>query len=328
MSNSFRGTNNDRFASHSMPAKIDLLDEQPRRESLVERQLDGQMVNMNYQMNNSMNINDNDVPKITVTKQTITTTTNNIITNQAPQADLNNNNRTVIMEQNYLQQQQQQQQASNTNPQQQQKQQPQFLNNSQQRFQQQTSHTINKSNAAALLALELAEKEAKLQREIGNLSARSYSPYKTPDKIDLLTEHWIVQQQYQHAPPSRPSSQASSTRATSADLMEKEAKLMQEIEELESKPYNPQTLVVDRKPRKPGGQTSNNASPTPGSVHTTIIRSPKREIDNKSPLPFAFDNFTTKGIRGNIATVGAVEPDRPRAPIYPIVKRTPSPRFY
>lgn len=201
---------------------------------------------------------------------------------------------------------------------------------------------------------------------------RIFASYPMPAKIDLLNERprreSLVEQQLANQIGSadglekitvtenttlapRPNS-----RCTSADLLEKEAKLLREIEEIESKPYNPQTMVIEREQwysypegRSGSRQTMDSkrrvrdfcsmppgmsqdrhehhssnmdSSPTPGSIHTTIIRSPKREIDNKSPLPFAFDNFSTKGVRGNIASAGAVEPDRPRPPIYPIFKRT------
>lgn len=231
-----------------------------------------------------------------------------------------------------------------------------------------TSNILNDciKNNAANLAAELAQKEAKLMAEINALHQRPYTPYATPAKIDLTTEGRKLQQQQEHAPSPRPQS-----RATSADFLDKEAKLLHEIDEIERKPFNPQTMVVEREQwfehpqgrpyerqltdskrrirdfcslpsymyegqdrhihednlplTAAGGRPSSSAAAS--SIHTTIIRSPRREVDNKSPLPFAFDNFTTKGVRGNIASVGAIEPDRPRPPIYPIVKRSPTPNM-
>lgn len=229
-----------------------------------------------------------------------------------------------------------------------------------------TNATLTKTIAdnKARLATELADKEAKLMAEITALHQRPYSPFQVPSKIDLTNDQRANQQQQENAPSPRPYSRASSTKSTSADLMDKEAKLMQEIEEMEKKPYNPQRMVVEREQwyeypegrpydrqltdskrrvkdfcSLPSHMYSNQGthiheenlpvgrSSGSGSMHTTIIRSPRREIDNSSPLPFAFDNFSTKGVRGNIASVGAIEPDRPRPPIYPIIKRTPSPNM-
>lgn len=44
-------------------------------------------------------------------------------------------------------------------------------------------------------------------------------------------------------------------------------------------------------------------------------------IDNRAPLPFAFDNLSTGGIKGNIATVGAVTPDKPYPPFAKSVRK-------
>lgn len=409
------------FASYPMPAKIDLLNERPRRESLIEKELENKI--------NSFNL-----PKIQISEQKQFETTANyqnqakpisqqseqnqnvhqyeqrIITNMAPvikdNSQLNsysitntNQQQQFVDRNNNLKQQQMvhHQHLQNQNQQQQQVMQQHNLNassssptnqfnqvrtttttitttnNSYQQGQQQQQKLLQNqqqqraANNAATLASELAEKEAKLMAEINSLHQRPYSPYQVPDKIDLSSEQRVIQQQYHNAPSPRPQSQASSTRSTSvaADLFDKEAKLLQEIEEMEKKPYNPQTMVVEREEwfEYPEGRphdrhltdskrrvkdfcslpshmyadggrhiheenlptTSRQSSMSPGSMHTTIIRSPKREIDNRSPLPISFDNFTTKGVRGNIASIGAIEPDRPRPPIYPIIKRTPSP---
>lgn len=129
-------------------------------------------------------------------------------------------------------------------------------------------------------------------------------------------------------PPSRPTSRASSTRSTTeADVIEKAAKLLQDAEELERKPLNTQQILVE-----PGARGSRQQQASPymqqqevSSVHTAVIRVPNHEVDNKSPLPFAYDNFSTLGVRGNIASFGAAEPESPYPPIFPQIKRTPSP---
>lgn len=177
----------------------------------------------------------------------------------------------------------------------------------------------------------------------GNSHGRMFASYPVPAKIDLLNERprreSLVEQQLenkignltsqhqeiQRDPSPRPNSRCASV---VSDLLEKEAKLMQEIEEIERKPYNPQTMVVVLKPPSSTSPTPSSTG-QPGTIHTTIIRSPRGrdEIDNRSPLPIAFDNLSTKGVRGNIASIGAIEPDRPRPPIYPIMKRSPSPQM-
>lgn len=232
-----------------------------------------------------------------------------------------------------------------------------------------TRTTVTKTTNAETLATELAAKEAKLRAEIAALHDRPYSPFQMPNKIDLTNEQRIAQQQLNHSPSPRPYSRASSTRSTTIveDLLTKEAQLQREIEEIERKPFNPQTMVVEREqwfeypedrphdkqlteskrrikdfcsqpsymyPTEgkhiheeniPAPSASSGRLSAGGDLHTAIIKGPKREVDNKSPLPFAFDNFSTKGVRGNIASACAIEPDRPRPPIYPIVKKSPSP---
>lgn len=194
---------------------------------------------------------------------------------------------------------------------------------------------IERQTQSGSAMAQLEDRERKLAAEIHSFQARPYSPYQAPPKIDLSSEQEAIQAQWLNSNlGSRPTSRASSTRAATIerDLLENEAKLFREIEEMERKPYSPQQLLVDREDlirsvegKSPllgqvTGQRSATSSP---SIHTAIIRQPRREVDNKSPLPFSFDNFTTKGVRGNIATVGAVEPDRPQLPIYPIVRRGP-----
>lgn len=388
------------FASYPMPAKIDLINERPRRESLLEQQLGNK-------------IGQPQVPKIEVSdqqplqqQQQMQHQFNNSWNQQRQQQQQHENQTSIRTNQqpvqhnkNYYYHEQQiinnsivepVQQAFNNQQMVQQNNQPQFVPNQTSQNQASvvasdntianapnltvttttttTTTTSKKEQQAAIFAAELADKEAKLMAEINALHARPYSPFQVPDKIDLTNESRISQQQYQHAPSPRPFSRASSTKSTSADLMDKEAKLLQEIEEMEKKPYNPQTMIVEREQwfEYPEGKpydkhltdskrrvkdfcslpshmypkqgayvhednipasTLSRPSSSASSIHTTIIRSPIREVDNKSPLPFAFDNFSTKGVRGNLASVGAIEPDRPRPPIYPIIKRTPSPNM-
>lgn len=104
--------------------------------------------------------------------------------------------------------------------------------------------------------------------------------------------------------------------------MEKASKLLQDVEELERKPLNTQQILIESGARR---SMDRDQGPVSSSIHTAIIKVPKNEPDNKSPLPFAFDNFSTLGVRGNIASVGAAEPEKPYPPIFPTIKRTPSP---
>lgn len=125
-------------------------------------------------------------------------------------------------------------------------------------------------------------------------------------------------------PPSRPTSRASSTRSTTeADVLEKAAQLLQDAEELERKPLKTQQILIENQARSSKSVSPTSSTQQVNSVHTAIIRVPNYEVDNKSPLPFSYDNFSTLGVRGNIASVGASDSSYP--PIFPLVKRTPSP---
>lgn len=371
------------FASYPMPAKIDLINERPRRESLLEQQLDT-TINQpqvpkieissqhNQQLNNSWDMPQNHQALNTTNQQNRQHNTEYYYHHSmAPQNPTHENSDRRHQEQQMFQQQSNQQTQNQANKMVSPSRTPtEAPNSTSTTATSTTTTTIFKtqqlSKNAAIFAAELAAKEAKLMAEITALHDRPYSPFQVPEKIDLASGQHVSQQQYQNALSPRPTSRASSTRSTSADLMDKEAKLLQEIEEMERKPFNPQTMVVEReqwfeypkdKPYdkhlvdskrrikdfcslpshrypKQGAyiheenltaSTLGRPVSSAGSIHTTIIRSPVREVDNKSPLPFAFDNFSTKGVRGNLASVGAIEPDRPRPPIYPIIKRTPSP---
>lgn len=339
------------FASYPMPAKIDLIQERPRRESLVEKQLEHRIASPL-------------APNIQVTEvKTVETTYSSHNANQ-PQQQTNFGY--------------QQANTSRSNNQQTSTHLSEIGQLSQGRMSQSPQppilSTVNRTTGvrlpdnAAVLAKDLAEKEAKLMAEIESLHQRPFSPFQVPSKIDLTQEQRRAHLQQEQAPSPRPFSRASSTRSACEELLDKEAKLLQEIEEMERKPYNPQTMVVEREQwfEYPEGNPTDRqlldskrrikdfcslpsnfyqnrgthvheenlpitsvGRPTSAAsnIHTTIIRSPKREIDNKSPLPFAFDNFTTKGVRGNIASAGAIEPDRPRAQIYPIIKRSVTDSF-
>lgn len=349
------------FASYPMPAKIDLIQERPRRESLVEKQLEG-------------NIGSHQTPNIQVTEvRTVETTysTQTAGNTHRPQEQhqVDHYRYQQASSPTFRNQQIQQQQRTTQSIGASQSPQGRVSTNHQAPNQAPTLSTINRTTGvrlpdnAAILAADLAEKEAKLMAEIESLHQRPYSPFQVPSKIDLTQEQRRSHMQQEQAPSPRPYSRASSTKSACEDLLDKEAKLLQEIDEMERKPFNPQTMVVEREqwfeypegrptdrqlldskrrikdfcsmpshmyqahgtriheenlPSTSIGRPSSAAS----NIHTTIIRSPRREVDNKSPLPFAFDNFTTKGVRGNIASAGAIEPDRPRPPIYPIIKRS------
>lgn len=199
----------------------------------------------------------------------------------------------------------------------------------QERQNEEIPHSIDTTNykvdhqqrAATSLGTLIDGKERNIANEISSFQARPYSAYQVPPKINLLSEHEAIQAQWLNSNLlSRPASRASSTRAATIerDLLDNEAKLIKDIEEMERKPYSPQQMIVDRHERE---------TPSFNQWYMTDRGDP-RHVDNKSPLPFAFDNFSTKGVRGNISSVGAVEPDRPRPPIYPIVRRSPTPNNY
>lgn len=187
------------------------------------------------------------------------------------------------------------------------------------------------------LEADLVEKEEKLKREIAYLNQHQ-SPWSRPRQIREPRKEaaakirkdskWVKEYPTASAPSSRPTSRASSTRSnTEQELIEKAAKLLQDAEEIERKQLNTQQILVESGASSVRrGQPSRSPShENVGSVHTAIIKVPKGEINNKSPLPFAYDNFSTLGVRGNIASVGAAEPESPYPPIFPMIKKTPSP---
>jgi len=302
------------FASYPMPAKIDLIQERPRRESLVEKQLEGA-------------IGQTFVPKLDVSNNPLDRPANQQPNVWRPSTK---NDSSMIMQYRQPPRAQQLQRADIRRD----YGQPGSFCETMTTTTVKTTNT-SAQNAEQQLRVELANKERKLMAEIEAMDEQPYDFLKAPPRIHSRdNEHQqrvIRNQQYQKefGPSPRSSSRASSTRSTGDDLMEKESKLLRDIEELERKPFNPQTIIVDsnRVSKDSGGQYDGSARPASAasSVHTAVIRIPSREVDNRSPLPFSFDNFSTKGVRGNIASVCALEPERPPPPIFPILKRTPSP---
>lgn len=392
------------YGTQQKPPKINLLDERPRRESIVEQHLSQTIVrppahessdyyqlgDLNIPMgqqhqqqqqyagypssslshniinNNNDNINQRSqnsssmfIPNQSTTPQAAATTSySNIITeqstkttktttNSSPGHRINDFASTSTSQQLYAvagpggsgrpyvpPQSQQQQQFR------QQYQQPAHANPAMKTVTTQMSSRSQTSERNPSVYSELVEdlkaKEEKLMCEIAYMNQYIRNPWarpkqtrdprrEPPPRMSAKNDHrWV-----RECPPttslSRPTSRASSTRSnTEAELMEKASKLMQDAEEMEKKPITPQQMVIETGTR-PRSAPEKSMSPDAGSYHTAIIKVPKGEIDNRSPLPFAFDNFSTLGVRGNVASVGAAPPEKPYAPIFPVVKRTPSP---
>lgn len=198
---------------------------------------------------------------------------------------------------------------------------------------QRTSVNIDNNNNTTYTELvnDLAEKQAKLRREMAYLN-QQLSPWARPPQIReprrepravRSEQRWV--KECPSGSSSRPNSRASSTRSTTElDLMEKADRLLKDVEELEKKPLKTQQILIESG-AQPRSSSSPGSSTGVSGIHTAIIKVPVTEIDNKSPLPFAFDNFSTLGVRGNIASVGAAPPETPYPPIFPTMKRTPSP---
>lgn len=190
------------------------------------------------------------------------------------------------------------------------------------------------------LTNELAQKEAKLRREIAYMNTyrnrfqpkSSWETRREPEAHSgpSAKSHKLWRKEVPQSPfGSRPNSRASSARSatTEADILEKAAKLLEDAEELERKEIIDEPIVLDPKgEQRPASGTSSPANTlSRRGVKSAIISVPSRDIDNKSPLPFSYDNFSTLGVRGNIASVGAAKPDKPYPPIFPQLKRTQSP---
>lgn len=179
--------------------------------------------------------------------------------------------------------------------------------------------------ALVFSADELANEEAYLAPQT-LIRRRPVSPYTGPRKVDFLGEHCAQLNQRLIAPER--CAQQVAKKLSAADLSHSEAKLWREIQDIDDKQFNPQQLVLPTSQSHARSDASNSAYSTLNSTKTnnsdetysTMQRILKRKPNsNKSQLPFAFDNFSTKGIRGNIATVGAVLPERPFPPVYPMV---------
>ena len=323
--------NNGLYGVHQKPPKINLISEKPRRESLVERELScklartdtgpptqqvqqqvnfdishdlGRSSQAHYAHDNFGNLNTFD----RAGNQTGYTTTS--VSYDASRPGTSTTTTTTRTVRTQQQQQQQQQQPTAAAP-----------------------SRVDSIQAYTELVNDLAAKEAKLRREMAYLNQQLSpwsrprqvrAPRQEPDQRSARSQQRWVKECPSSRSSSRPTSRASSTRSnTEADLMEKSAKLLQDAVEIERKPLKKQEILIESGARR----TEEVNSPSGGvsSIHTAIITVPKTEIDNKSPLPFAYDNFSTLGVRGNIASVGAAPPETPYPPIYPVVKRTPSP---
>lgn len=192
------------------------------------------------------------------------------------------------------------------------------------------------------LSIELTIEESRLRMDPYRKPRKEYEysypwtprqvrePRREPAASVKKNEAIWVKEFPNSAPSSRPTSRASSTRSTTeADLLEKAAKLLQDVEEIERKPIVNEPVIIDPRgnPKPVSSAPKSPADFRTGSsgVQTAIIKVPSREVDNKSPLPFSYDNFSTLGVRGNIASVGAAEPESPYPPIFPTIKKSPSP---
>lgn len=304
------------------PPKIDLINERPRRESLIERQLTTSIVrpelDFEQQFNYINNSNRNNLqqqvyeqfnqvaprgtgeirPQIVTTQRREVRVENTFIDSPPPYLKPSSSSETATSSRRY------------------------------------TNNEASVSPSYDELVNNLAEEEDKLKKEVAYMN-RHLSPWARPRQVreprkEPQARSPRGEQRWMKECPSgsnsRPTSRASSTRSNvEADLMEKASKLLQDVEELEKKPFNSQQVLIE------SGASSRSGSEKPksplddmSSIHTAIIKVPKREIDNKSPLPFSYDNFSTLGVRGNIASVGAAEPEKPYAPIFPVIRRNMS----
>lgn len=325
------------YAAHTKPPKINLLNEKPRRESLVEQQLATSIVRpggSSFGVQQQVGFSNSGGQQASdVRSQQFLSTTNNqwsYIDEPSQPYQVGRPSGMEYGAQPKLSIQRQQESAWQNSYQQPQQQAGPF--NSGQHLTRTTVETTAKQTSTyADLAAELAEKEAKLKREIAYFNQHQ-GPWSRPRqtreprqepaaRVMRNDQRWI--RECQSGSSSRPTSRASSTRSTTeADLMEKASKLLQDVEEFERKPLNTQQILIETGSRR---SIDRDQQPGASSLHTAIINVPNYEPDNKSPLPFAFDNFSTLGVRGNIASVGAAEPDKPYPPIFPTIKRTPSP---
>lgn len=320
----------DRFyGAQQKPPKINLLDEKPRRESLVEQQLASriespifqqQQVGGRVEVSNDSDIHNKNYQVLGSQQKSFgkfNHNNDNRPTSTALTSNLGSSQSTRIAAQTIT--------PRNTS------------------FTQVTNDPLI---AYSELVNDLTEKEAKLRRELAYTNQHLANPWARPPQVreprrepgpraSREQQRWVKELPTGGGSFSpRPTSRASSTRSTTeADLMEKTEQLLRDVEELEKKPLKTQQILIENGALErrysnwlsPNGSLNDGAN-SGGSVHTAIINVSDLEPDNKSPLPFAFDNLSTLGVRGNIASVGAAEPEKPYPPIFPIVKRTPSPR--
>lgn len=310
------------YGAHSQPAKIDMLnDTQRRRDSLIEKQLNDTLIRqtMSYeQPQMQQQVYGQQSRGFESTQPGSSTTTTDSYTTREPINGQRYGTQTVTTTTKTV--------TSNLNAHNQQ-QMPQYTQ------QQQQQHQRPQRTIDPIAALE--ETQAKLRREIAYMNqyqnhwmkpVQIREPRKeSPARASRSDHRWL--KECPSGPSSRPTSRASSTRSTTElDLLEKTDKLLQDVEELERKPLNKQQILIETAGNRPIVRPLSEPSEEQvSSVHMAVIKEPIRNIDNKSPLPFAFDNFSTLGVRGNIASFGAAEPDTPYPPIFPVVKRTPSP---
>lgn len=300
---------NDAYARYHRPAKINLINERPRRESLVEQQLSTNLSRPDFLLDvQQPNPSWFEAPSQTSMPTEVTSTSRGYQSSQQTSSMFAPADRTT--------------RGLGYGP--------------------SPGETTTRQNQFAELENDLAQREARLKREIAHLN-QQLSPWARPRQIreprrepeprsSRSQQRWVKECPSSSSSP-RPNSRASSTRSnTEADLMDKAAKLVQTAEELEKKPLKTQMILIENGARRQMESSPTRAATTTtnssGSIHTAVIKVPNHEVDNKSPLPVAFDNFSTLGVRGNLASIGAAPPDTPYAPIFPVVKRTPSPMDY
>lgn len=209
----------------------------------------------------------------------------------------------------------------------------------------------NHNERSKLLLNEFMKTEAKLMLEIEGLrSITRRSPFsewqnafsyqtklksrnESPSANNNTFIDTIVDNKFQLDPPTRSVSRLSNKTSenTNEDLQRKKERLFADIQEIMNMKYKPQTMVLEPKSNKikPIDYDSNKGSVevdarrqnNNSSLYTLLLTVPDVEINNKTSLPISFDNLSTKGIRGNIASVGAIEPETPYTPIYPIMKQ-------
>lgn len=318
------------YGLHQKPPKINLLNEKPRRESLIEQQLTSNIVRPTFSQ-----INNQQQQQFASNQQAVNSRSHEFVLNSGQHHGNSAQYLNRPSTSSFVDLQPPSSSGYNVNYNTHRGVDHPYGKTMTETVQVTRTTTTNPSRDYSDLARELAEKEEKLKREMAYLN-QQLSPWSRPPQIreprrepeprkSRSEQRWL--KECPSGSSSRPASRASSTRSnTEADLMEKAAKLLQDVEELEKKPLKTQQILIESGATSRASQKSTSPVQDVSSIHTAIIKVPTTEIDNKSPLPFAYDNFSTLGIRGNIASVGAAPPETPYAPIFPLIKRTPSPR--